>query len=160
MSLDAIREQIKTILTEAGGVARVHDYVRLATDWGKLLELFKTPEGNIKAVMFRRAKLDKRKTTIGGAAAERAHEFKFIAVMGLKDDAVSGIIFDDWLDEIERAFDEHDDLNGTCLTTQSLDWGPMAGQVGMQIGLIEERMFGNVLCHYAEMRLCALEYES
>ena len=159
MSLDAIREQIKTILSGVEGIGMVHDYTRLAVDYQKLLQLFKDTEGRINAVMFAREKLSKQKMTIGGASAERAHIFKFRAVMGLEDGKASGIIFDNLLDRIEREFEEYDDLNGACLTCMP-DWGPMGGQTGMQITLIEERMFGNVLCHYAEMSLCAVEMET
>lgn len=159
MSLDAIRQQIKIILSGVEGVGRVHDYTRFAADYARLLELFKTPEGRIGAVMFARERMLKQKMTIGGASAERAHIFRFRAVMGMEDAKATGIIFDDLLDRIEREFEKYDDLNGACLTC-SPDWGPMSGQTGMQITLIEERMFGNVLCHYAEMSLCAVEMET
>jgi hypothetical protein len=157
MSLPQIREQIKVILAGVPGIGVVHDYDRLAIDYNKMLDLFKDADGRINTVMFRREKMAKRSTI---TPRELAHIFLIRAIMGLKDAEATGIIFDDLLTAIEQEFDKYEDLNGTCLTTIGLDWGPMAGQAGVQIDLIEERMFGNVLCHYAELRLCALEYES
>jgi hypothetical protein len=159
MSLPAIREQIKTILSGVPGIGVVFDYNRLAVDYGKMLALFKDTDGRINTVMFAREKMAKRITTIGGAPQEKAHIFLIRAIMGLRDDQATGILFDDQLTAIEENFEEHIDLNGSCLTTIP-DWGPMSGLAGVQIDLSEERMFGNVLCHYAELRLCALEYES
>ena len=159
MSLPQIREQIKVILAGVPGIGVVHDYRRRAVDWSKMLDLFKDSTGKINACMFAREKMAKKSATIGGAPLERAHIFMFHTIMGLKDGEGTGIIFDDLLTAIEEEFEEHLDLNGTCLTTIP-DWGPMAGMAGMQIDLAEERMFGNVLCHYAELRLCALEYET
>jgi hypothetical protein len=154
-TLGPIREQIKVILSGVADDANVYDYIRLAIDYTKLLSLFKTADGKIKTVMFAREKMGKDR----GSSWARAHVFKFIAILGLQDETASGIEFDNWLDAIEREFGNHDDLNGTCSTCMP-DFGPMAGQAGMQIILNEERMFGGVLCHYAEMRLCAMEYES
>jgi hypothetical protein len=159
MNLPAMREQKKVILAGVPGIGVVHDYNRLAVDFGKMLNLFKDADGRINGCMFAREKTAKRLATIGGAPQEKAHVFLIRAIMGLKDDQATGIIFDELLTAIEEKFEDYYDLNGTCLTTIP-DWGPMAGQAGVQIDLIEERMFGNVLCHYAEMRLCALEYES
>ena len=159
MSLSNIREQIKVILAGVPGIGVVHDYDRLAVDYTKMLDLFKDPDGRINTVMFRREKLEQRSATIGGAPHEKAHIFKLKAVMGLRDAEGSGIVFDDLLQAIVDEFEDYPDLNGACLTTTP-DWGSMAGQAGIQIELSEDRMFGNVLCHYAELRLCALEYET
>lgn len=157
MSVPAMREQIKTILLGVTGIGVVHYYNRRATDWNKILERFKDADGKINTVMFARDKMQKRLT---GGSPERAHLWRIRVIMGLKDDAATGITFDALLTAIEAAFENYDDLNGTCLTTKSLDWGPLAGQEGIQIETIDERVFGSVLCHYAELLLCAIEYES
>jgi len=155
-ALAAMREQIAVILAGVSGIGAVHSYTRLAVDWQKMVDLFKDADGRINAVMFARQQMAKRSATLG--TLERAHVFVVRAVMGLRDAEATGVVFDELMTAIEEAFDDHLDLNGTCLTTRP-DWGPMADQAGMQIALIEERMFGSVLCHYAELRLCALEYD-
>ncbi|MGD0020828.1 MAG: hypothetical protein ABSC54_00850 [Smithellaceae bacterium] len=153
--LTDIREQIKVILSGVPDIGMVHDYTRLAVDYTTVLNFFKTPDGQFKGVMFAREKMAKER----GSSWARAHVFVFRAIMALNDGKQSGIQFDGMLDAIEREFEKYDDLNGTCSTCMP-DFGPMAGHAGMQITIIEERMFGNVLCHYAEMRLCAEEYQS
>ena len=77
-------------------------------------------------------------------------------IMVLNDADETGIVFDANLTAIEEAFEDNYTLNGTCMTTTP-GWGPMEGKTEMQIDLIEERMFGGVLCHYAELRICAIE---
>ena len=57
---------------------------------------------------------------------------------------------------IEEAFDSKQTLNGTCLKI-SPEWGPLAGISGMQIEISEDRMFSNILCHYAELNLGVVE---
>jgi len=155
--LDNIREQIKVILQGVPGIGEVHDRTRLATDWNTFINRFKDSDGRINGIMFARERMLKRSVTVGiGGPKERAHIFLFRAIMGLKDADDTGIVFDDHLADIEEAFEDNYTLNGTCMTT-SASWGPMEGRPEMQIDLIEERMIGNVLCHYAELRLCAIE---
>lgn len=157
MSVPAMREQIKAILSGVSGIGIVHDYNRLATDWNKMLERFKDADGKINTVMFAREKMLKRVTTMGSSAPrEKAQIFLMRVIMGLNDAQETGIAFDALLTAIEEKFDSHVTLNSTCRTTRP-DWGPMAGQPGIQIDMIESRLFGSVLCHYAELRLCALE---
>lgn len=157
MSVPQMREQIKAILSGVSGIGVVHDYIRWAADWNKVLDRFRDSTGKINTVMFARDKMQKRLT---GGSPERAHLFRMRVVMGLNDDSATGIAFDALLTAIEEKFEDYDNLNGTCLTIKSLDWGPLAGQEGVQIETIEERMFAKTLCHYAELLLCAIEYES
>lgn len=156
MNLPAIREQIKVILAGVPGIGIIHDYHRLAMDYGKILELFRDSEGKINACMFAREKMVKRLVTGGEGPQERGHIFLFLCVMGLSDAQATGLTFDALLTAIEEEFEHRDNLNGAALTCTP-GWGPQAGQPGMQIDLIEERVFGNVLCHYAELRLCVVE---
>jgi hypothetical protein len=153
--LDDIREQIKVILQGVPGIGVVHDHERLAVDINKMLKLFQTADGTINTVMFRREKMAKKSLSLG-APKQRAHVFIFRAIRGLQDEQATELIFDTLLTAIEETFDAHDDLNGTCESCD-MDFGPMAGLSGMQIDLSENRMFGGVLCHYAELRLQVVE---
>lgn len=154
MSLADIREQIKIILQGVPGIGVVHDYERWSTDWNKFLEHYKDANGKINGCTFAREKRLKKQMTIG--ERERAHVFVISRIMGLKDSASTGIVFDDHLEALGDAFDDYETLNNTCLTINP-DWGPMDGAVGLQIEIIEPRMYGQVLCHYAEGRLCVIE---
>lgn len=155
-AVNDIREQIKVILQGVSGIGVVHDYDRLTTDAGKMVNLFKDTDGRINAVVFRREKMEKRKITIGSGPLERAHIWLIRCIMGLKDDQATGLVFDALLAAIEEEFEGNNNLNATCLTINP-EWGPMSGCAGIQIDLCEDRLFGNVLCHYAELRLCSVE---
>lgn len=152
--LKDIREQIKTILAAVPGIGVVHDYERFNKDWNKFLSLFQDSDGRINGCMFTREKCPKNQNTLG--EYEKAHIFVFRFFMGLSDSEGTGVIFDDHLEDVESVFRDKETLNDTCSTTHP-QWGPMNGVVGIQLDLSENRMFGNVLCHYAEMRLCAIE---
>ena len=154
MSLADIREQIKVVLVGVPGIGVVHDYERMAIDRNKFLDLYKDASGRINGCTFAREKRPKKQATMG--ETEKAHVFVIRRIMGLKDVEATGIIFDDHLESLGDAFDDDDTLNDACRTINP-DWGPMEGSVGLQIETIEPRMFGGVLCHYAECRLCVIE---
>jgi hypothetical protein len=157
MSLADIREQIKVILQGVSGIGVVHDYERFSNDWNKFLSLFQDPDGRINGCMFYREKRPMRQQTMG--ENEKAHVFVFRRFMGVRDGEATGIIFDEHLESLMDAFDDNEDLNGTCRTINP-DWGPLSEGVGMQLDISEIRIFGNVLCHYAELRMCALEVQA
>jgi hypothetical protein len=154
MSIAAIREQIKVILSGVEGIGVVHDYERLAVDWNKVLDLLKDSNGRINAWMFFLERSQKRQVSHG--EQEKARIFKFRGIMGLKDAEATGLIFEDLVDRVQQKFDGFETLNQTCLTINP-DWGELSESLGYQIDLIEPRMFGGVLCHYQEGRLCAIE---
>ena len=153
--LNKIREQIKAILQGVTGGGVIHSYERLAVDMNKMVNLFKDADGKINTIMFRREKMVKKSISLGGMKM-RAHIFVFRVIRALKDAQASELMFDDYLTDIEEAFDAHDDLNGTCMSCD-MDYATMADLSGMQIDLIENRMIGGVLCHYAELRLQVVE---
>lgn len=154
MSLETIRNNIEATLNGVPNIGKVYNYLRWSSDWSKFLDAFKDTEGRIRGCMFTRQSVGTRRDTIG--ENEGMHVFRFVFLMGLKDADATGIVFDDLLESIVAAFKADLTLGGACLTTHP-DWGPLAGLVALQIDLIEPRMFGGVLCHYAEGRLEALE---
>lgn len=153
--LAAIREQIQVILSGIPGIGRVHDCHRMATSMQQLVEKFKDPEGRLHVCMFRRVKMAKRQIVIGGPP-DRIHTFLIICIWGLQDEQATGVAFDDQLARIEEEFDSHETLNGACETIHP-DWGQAEDEHGVQIDLVEDRMFGPVLCHYGELRLSVQE---
>lgn len=154
MSLSSIRTQIKTILEGVSGIGIVHDYERWSADWKAFLTLFQDSNDLINGWMFAREKTVQRRVTLG--EKEKAHIFRLRGVYGLKDEDATEKTFQDLIESNVAAFDADETLSGTCLTINP-DWGPMDGAVGLQVDLVENRIFGSVLCHYAECRLCAIE---
>jgi hypothetical protein len=149
-----IRQQICAILGAVNGMGRVHEYQRFASDWSGVLAKFKDPDGRINAWTISRVSSATRQVTIG--EVERAHVYGVTGIYGLQDDIASEIDFQALVERAWTAFNDDETLNRACVTTHP-DWGPMNGAVGLQIDKIEIRMFGNVLCHVADCRLCAVE---
>lgn len=156
MALAEIRTQIKTIISAVPGIGIVHDYERMSIDWNKFLSLYQDIDGRINGCIF--AKEKRLKGFSPGGIPELNYVFKFVRIMGLQDAAATGKTFDDHLEDMGDAFDNYETLSGTCLTVNP-DWGPLNNCRGLQIEIIEPRMFGNVLCHYAECRLGVLVQE-
>jgi len=156
MSLEAVREQLKVILSGVSGIGVIHDHQRFAGEWGKYLAMFQDADGRINGCEFYREKMLKNQNTMG--EREKAHIFVIHRFMGLRDADATGIVFEDHIEDIDAAFDPIalETLNDTCRTINP-DWGPMDGALGIQVDICELRMFGNVLCHFAELRLCAIE---
>jgi len=166
--VQTIKEQLRVILAGVSGIGVIHSYNRWAINWSDILDKFKDADEKINTIQFAREKVVKRVVGVGAnSPRERAHIFLFRCVMGLNDSQATGETFDTLLSNIEEAFDDLTidpdpanmkyTLHGTCMTTTP-GWGPMEGKSGMQIELVDERMFGKtILCHYAELRLCAIE---
>jgi hypothetical protein len=155
MSLPDIREQIKVILSGISGIGIVHDYDRFSKQWDKFLNLFQDETGKINGITFRREKSLRSQQDFG--EEENLDIFVFRVIMGLNDSEGTGIEFDDHLQNIMDTFNDpaNEKLNGTCKTIIPY-WGPMKGNIGMQLDLSEDRLFGNVLCHYGELRMSVI----
>jgi hypothetical protein len=122
-----------------------------------MLELFRVgghSDGKINGWTISRKRTATEQATMG--EIERAHVFMIRGVYGLKDADATESTFQALIEDIQAAFEADDTLGGACRTIDP-DWGPMSGAVGLQVDLVEPRMFGGVLCHYAECRLCAIE---
>lgn len=154
MGYSGILAKIKNTIEGVAGIGKVHDYARWSNQWGDFLTLMKTTGGIIHGYMIQRIAAPSRQVTMG--EKEVAHVFQVVGLYGLQDSAASEKTFQGVLDLIVAAFDSNDNLSGECDTIYP-DWGPMADAAGCQISLFENRMFGSVLCHYADLRLCAIE---
>jgi hypothetical protein len=156
MSLTGIYTAIKTQMEAVTGMGIVHDYVRWSADWKRFLDLYKTTGNKINGWAFGRTLLHQRHVSLG--AIEQAHVILFRGVYGLDDSAATEKTFQAQIDLMVAKFNlaDNEDLGGACLTINP-DWGPMDGAVGMQVDKIDHRVFGTVLCHYAEARMCCIE---
>lgn len=151
MSLTTIREQIKTILSGVSGIGVVHDYERWAADWTKFLDLFRVEDDDgkktINGWMFNRRKTPAK--TASTTHDLRTHNFQIQGIYGLKDSDASEIVFQQIIEDACAAFRSKYKLNDTADNTEPV-----------QVELVENRMFGIVLCHYCELTLIAEEYEN
>jgi len=157
MALSTIITAVKTVMDSVDDIENVYKYERWAASWSKVLELFKTADdAHYQGWMISRKQTATRQVTLG--EVEAAHVLSIKGIYGLDDSGASETVFQGWLEDLQVEFLDgaHVDLSGACLTINP-DWGPMAGAVGLQIMNVEPRMFGSVLCHYADCRLGVVE---
>lgn len=150
MTLADIREQIKTILSTVPGIGIVHDYERLAVSWDDVLKFYKDADGRINGWTITRPKTDERWLT--NMDYERIHKIVIRGVYGWQDAAASEIVFQTLVEAISDTFRGNDTLNGVCETICP-QFGEMDGKSGIQVAIVEPRMFASVLCHYCELHL-------
>lgn len=155
MSQSARLAEIKSILGGVSGIGTVHDYLRFARHWKDVLAYFKTAGGIINASMISRTSSASMQRTIG--ETERAHVFSIDSIYGLADASATEKTFQNLIEAQHAAFTAYEATWNLAGMTSHPDWGPMSGAVGLQIDLIDIRLFGDVLCHYAACRLCVVE---
>jgi hypothetical protein len=140
MSLAAIRDKWATIMAGVSGMGVVHKYERWSAEWAPLLALYKTQAGIINGwCMMRRKTLSKR---VPSLYVTRDHTFVWKGIYGLDDSAATELTFQDQIEAIQTAFDGQYNLGG-------LSGVVLAGPV--QVAVVENRLFGSVLCHYGEL---------
>jgi hypothetical protein len=152
MSEANIRTQIYTILGNVANIGKVYDYERWAADWTTFINLFKTTIGAVDQI--RGWEISRR----GGPAEDIAygvievpHHFLIRGFMGVSDADATEKTFNTLIESVRTAFLTKDTLNGTCRTIR------YEGKAGIQVDLIESRMFGSVFCHYTELSLYLVE---
>lgn len=151
MSEDAIRTQIAAILSGVADIGKVYDYERWTANWSKFIQLFKVSVGGqqqIRGWEISRIAVNESLETLGGgsAATDSTHRYLLRGYMGLADEDATEKTFNALIETIRDAFRQNLRLNGTA------SWHKY-----IQVRKIEPRMFGNVLCHYAELELTVEE---
>ncbi|PKN46762.1 MAG: hypothetical protein CVU59_05030 [Deltaproteobacteria bacterium HGW-Deltaproteobacteria-17] len=140
MSESAIRQKIFETLSAVPNVGKVHDFERWAVDWGKFIEFFKHSSGRILGWEICRAGMQSEKIDV--IEEDRTHGFVIKGYMAVKDADATEKLFNAHIEAICDAFKGNHTLGGVCL-----DAGPV------QVEVIDTRMFGSVLCHYAELKI-------
>jgi hypothetical protein len=147
MSESAIRTQIFSILSGVSDIGKVYDYERWAADWVQFINLFKTTidgEDQIRGWEIGRKSAPEKIFTMG--LNLRDHAFVIRGYMRVNDASASEKTFNALIEAIADAFRDNFTLNGAA---ESHDW--------IQVDTIEFRLFGGVLCHYAELSLIVHE---
>jgi hypothetical protein len=119
----------------------VHPRVRLVNEWSKYIRLFQAPDGRINGwEITRRA--------AGPWKELWSESWQIRRYFGIRDQDETGPLFQQSLDAAVKLFWENSQLSfGTLLSE-------------LRIVEADERMFGDVLCHYAECELITLmDYE-
>jgi hypothetical protein len=130
-------------------VGVVHGRSRLSTNWRQYIERFKdATSGRIQGAEITRTGFSEHRAT----AFFRHHQFVIRVFLGFQDEAATEEIFQPLIDEICEKF---------RLAAPGASWvygdGDNPENSPAQAPVIDERMFGDVLCHYAEIRLSVTE---
>lgn len=137
-----IAADIKVKLEAIPEIGIVHAYERQATDLKKFIELFKTDSGRILGwEITRRAVPEDQR-----GATSRHHQMVLRGYQGLQDAEASAVAFQDRCDAICDLFRGASFPAGSKLQYRNAQDSTLTPA---QIEQIEDRMFGNVLCHTA-----------
>ena len=143
MSESAIRTAIYNILSGITDIGKVYDYERWAADWSKFINLFKTTISGVDQIRgweIGRRSAGEKPFTIG--LNLRDHGFVIRGYMRVNNASASEKTFNNLIEAVADAFRNNFTLNGAA---ESHDY--------IQAVPIDFRVFGNVLCHYAELSL-------
>jgi len=151
MPESSIRAQIYSILSSVTDVGKVYDYERWAADWTTFVNLFKSTIGGVDQIRgweIGRRSVKEQRITLGIASSgnEKVHGFLIRGYMRVNDAEASEKIFNALIEEIATAFRSNKKLNDTARDHDFI-----------QAEIIEFRLFGGVLCHYAELSLTVYE---
>lgn len=145
MTLSTIRTEVKTVLEGITDIGKVYDYERFTTDWTTYLSKFK-PAGKtyIRGWTIRRAKTPEGYDELADNFGRRKYRLIIRGYASVDDANASSKTFDDLIETICDTF--------RPLTVNNLN-GKAMGSGLVQVEIVEDRMFGSVLCHYCELSL-------
>lgn len=134
--------EIATRLATLPSAGKVHNRTRVsAGDWGKFIVAFKDTAGLISGWQVTRASAD-----LAANSTRWDETYSLVRVYGLRDEDATDLAFQESLDDAVRLFRDEAEFS----------FG--ATRDGLRLRVIEERMFGGVLCHVAECELVVTQY--
>jgi hypothetical protein len=145
MSESAIRTAIYNVLSGVNSIGKVYDYERWAKDWGTFIDLFKATINGKEHI--RGWEISRSGPVNDDGSTPRAHTYKIRGYMSINDADATEKTFNALIEAIADAFRGDKTLGGVAL-----------GHDFIQVDLIEPRMFGSVLCHYAELSIIVYEH--
>ncbi len=146
MSEAAIRQKIFDIISAVPDTGIGHLYERWAVDWGKFIEFFKdSASGRILGWEITRPGVASQR--LNNIENQDDHRYVVKFYMGVKDADATELLFEAKIEAIRAAFRLNITLDGECNGTSAMS--KTAG---------DTRMFGSVLCHYAELTITATEF--
>lgn len=158
MSEVTVRAAIKTIVDSVTDVGLVYDYERWQSTWSAYLTLFKTTINGTDQIRawtiacsgFTQERVEFR--TEGKAGILRIYQFIVRGYLGLDDSAATEKTAIALAEDVIEALDDADTIRP-----------PTAGYYDAQpaqLQTFELRMFGDVLCHFAEIGVVIQEFLS
>lgn len=143
-----ITGDIKAKLEAVPGTGIVHEYERQSVDMGKFIQLFKTPENKICGCEITRTAISER--WLSGMFYGN-YRMVVRLYLGILDASESSIAFQQLVDAIRSTF-RNGQFANQALGLSYFDYdSPDSSPV--QVPVMNDRMFGAVLCHCAEIHI-------
>lgn len=143
MSESTIRAAIYNSVNGVSNVGLVYDYERWAGDWTAFLDLFKTTIGTTDQIrgweVGYRGWTPDEPREFSGNATLRLHRFLVAGYLGLDDSEAT-----------EKTMSALAELVANTLADDATLKAAAFGRIEPVL-LFEPRIFGSVLCHYAEL---------
>lgn len=146
MSQATIRTDIYNAVAAVTDVGKVYDRMRWFDDWGAYLSLFKTTINSVPQIRgwsIHYAGIPQAAYTHFGDGEQVTHRFIIRGFMRVDDSAESEKTAAALAESVRNALEDNATLQ------QATDTRYHSDPVTMPI--FEERVFGDVLCHYAEI---------
>lgn len=126
----------------------VYDYERWTSEWGAFLSLFRVTVASVQQirgweVCYRGFAAEPPRTF--SKHRERAHRFQVRGYMGIDDSAGTEKTFAALAEAVANAIDTNATLHNFLHVSDA------------EIAAFEPRLFGDVLCHYAEINVTVSE---
>jgi len=147
-----ITGDIKAKLEEISGIGMVYDYERQVVDLGAFIGLFKSPTGKILGWEITRAQVTEKWLTAKYYACNR---MVVRGYMGLQDASQSSVAFQQLVNAVRAKFRNAQPADPGA--TWNYQDGDNPSNSPVQVPVINDRMFGVVLCHYVEIHIAVQE---
>ena len=138
---------IKTAMEGIDNIGKVHDYERWAIKYSKILSFFR--ESDLSPILaWTISRTSSREDELSAGSHERVHTFTIRGYRSLKDSTATEKTFQGLVEDICDVFRPAEliTLDGTCFYIKP-----------MQVVRVEQVMFVEVLCHYAELTVNVYE---
>jgi len=151
MPLAEIRTQLKTVVAAVVDIGLVYDYERWAAEWSKVLDIFRaTIQGKDRIQAWT---ITREGTPAEDLDTEREWRRHLMVIRGYRG-----------LDDTQGSEKQFQDLIETvCTALRGQRAGQLAGTVTIlrpaQVRIVENRLLGDVLCHYCEIAVQAEEIQ-
>ncbi len=143
-NLAAIRAAIVAMIEGVSGVGTVHARSRVTHDWGDFIAQFVDSNNIVNGWTVMSTAVEEERLTNRSLVIR--HEFTLRHYRGVDDANASEVSFDNHVEAVRDDFRESYDLSATCELHTPLT-----------VPIKDIRMFGSVLCHYAEGKIVCQE---